>query len=93
MSVRRLLDGRLEDYEVGSLQDGLAWCHQSLQALSFWLAIVLPAIYLPLLVATSVVAIDPAPILYVIGVHVVTLVLGHRYTPSSAHVDHLSDDS
>ncbi|MGM0605118.1 MAG: hypothetical protein ACQETB_05540 [Halobacteriota archaeon] len=48
------------------------------RAIAFWLAIALPFGYLPLLAIDSV-TLHPLVLVALIGLHVVTLVLGHDY--------------
>ena len=58
-------------------------CIAALEVVAFWLAVLLPALYLPVLAAAGVGVIDPAPVLSLIGLHLVALVVGHRHAPIS----------
>jgi hypothetical protein len=55
-----------------------------LESIAFWVAIGLPAIYLPLGVVAGVTKLDATPVLFLIGFHVVVLAVGHRHLPPSA---------
>lgn len=67
--------------ERPALRDIGRYCLLTLQLLAFWTAVILPAIYLPLLIAAGVTALDPTPALALMGLHAVVLILGHQGTP------------
>lgn len=55
------------------------WLSQPLTGLAFWTAIALPFLYLPLLVTGLETQRMTAAFLVLLGLNVVTLVLGHPY--------------
>lgn len=55
------------------------WVRRSLSALSFWGAIALPAVYLPLLIVGVETTAGPGTFLGLFGLHVVSLVGGRRH--------------
>ncbi len=52
---------------------------RTVETAAFWLAIALPVLYGPLLLAASASAVDPQPAFYLLAVHAVAVVLGQRY--------------
>lgn len=58
----------------GTLGDVLGWARRAVSGISFWVAVVLPVAYLPLLATARV---EPAVALA--GVHAAALLLGHGY--------------
>lgn len=55
------------------------WLRQPLTGLAFWTAIALPFLYLPMLVTGLETPRMTAAFLVLLGLNVVTLVLGHSY--------------
>lgn len=51
------------------------------ERVAFWLAVSIPALYLPLLVAVEFDALAPEALVGVVGVNAVALLLGHSYHP------------
>lgn len=57
----------------------VAACFAPLTAIAFWAAVLLPVVYLPLLIAAGVGAVELAPALSLIGVHLLALLGGYRH--------------
>jgi hypothetical protein len=55
-------------------------CRRSLEALAFWIAVLFPVIYLPLMIAAAIGVIHPLLVFAVVAAHAFALVVGHRYT-------------
>jgi len=49
------------------------------QGLAFWIAVVLPALYIPMAVADPTVIAELRAFWACVALHVVTLLVGHRY--------------
>lgn len=56
----------------------------ALQVVAFWLAVLLPAVYLPVLAAAGVGVVDPMPALSLVGLHLVALLVGHRHRSTTS---------
>lgn len=62
---------------------------------AFWLAIALVAGYPAVLVAARLTAVPPTALLALLGSHLLTIALGHRYDPGGTerrHDDDAADD-
>lgn len=64
-----------------------SWWRETLQrpveTASFWAAIGLPVIYVPLLLAPPVTAGDERLVAALVALHAVALLLGHSYDPAA----------
>jgi hypothetical protein len=69
--------------DTASLSRLYSSCRRSLERLAFWVAVLFPVFYLPLVVAAAVGVIHPLIVFNVIAVHVVALVIGHRHAPAA----------
>lgn len=67
----------------GSVVEVLAATETAVRSLGFWLAIVLPLVYLPLLLLDYGWLVQPVNFTRVVGLHLVSVVLGLGYRPSA----------
>ncbi|MFB6104712.1 MAG: hypothetical protein ABEJ57_06470 [Halobacteriaceae archaeon] len=56
--------------------------HRPVQTVSFWAAVGLPVLYVPLLLASPVTAGDERVVAALVTLHAMALLLGHSYDPN-----------
>jgi len=80
-----LTGSRYVESDNGAVSSVFKWCGRCIRnavaAASFWLAVALPTLYLPLLA----IGLEPAPVARAFGtlliVHACAIVVSHRYRP------------